>query len=500
MRSNPAGRRRTDRLVAALIAVAAVAVAAVVYLTSDIRAAALVTAPTSVATTTIAPTTPTSVPATLRLLWSAPTDPALGAVTSPAGVVVTTDPHGITAHDSVTGATRWSYTRSNRTLCRVAGLTTKPLKTGTDEVQPADTDGVAAVYAENGFCSAVQTFLASTGDRARTRTSPLAEGGSFVTTGSTGAASSGWVSPHLVEVWRDDLYRMAQYGDLPNPTQPGNLHLGCEFTDLLLNPTQYATVEHCAARGPHARVVLNVTDPGCKGGCGYPDSWDQFKHSPRADIDTGADAAVLVGLTADRVAVLVASPSPALVVYDAAGQQSSRTPVDIPAGQIIAAAAGDPLPAVVRGDQRISLVGSHLIAIDSTSVQAPAPATTLSTPTSSSAPSSSFLAGLTGLPGLAGTTGGATATSSGPPTVSLAGLTLSWTFSGALGLPAVFDDQVLVPVRAGLARFGAADGPAAGAAPPVLGVDRPGAPGRVDASAVGGTVVEWRGSTVVALR
>lgn len=495
MSASPARRRRTDRLVAALIAVLAVAVATVVYLTSDIRAAALATGPA-----VAAPSTPTSVPVRLDPAWSAPTDPTLGAVTSPAGVVVTTDRHGITAHDSVTGAIRWTYTRSNRTLCQVAGVTTKPLKTTTDDAQPADTDGIAAVYAVDGFCSAVQTFLAGTGDRARTRTSPLAAGGSFVTTGGNGAAFAGWVSGTLVEVWRDDLVRTLQYGDLPNPTQPGNLHLGCDFTDLVLNPTQVATVEHCAARGPHARVVLNVTDPGCKGGCGYPDTWDQFKHSPRADIDTGSDAAVLVGLTADRVAVLVATPTPALVVYDAGGQQSSRTPVDIPAAQIVAAANGAPLPAVTRGDQRISLVGSHLIAVDSTTVQAPAPATTLSTPTSSTSVSSSLLGGLTGLPGLAGSTGSAAGTSAGTPTVSLAGLTLSWTFSDVLGLPAVDDDQVLVPVRAGLARFDAADGPPAGAAPPVIPVDRAGAPGRVDAAVVGGTVLEWRGSTVVALR
>lgn len=494
MSANPARRRRTDRLVAALIAVLAVLVAVVVYLTSDIRAAALATGPAATA-----PSTATSIQNRLSPVWSAPTDPALGAVTSPAGVVVTTTPHGVTAHDSTTGATRWSYTRSNRTLCRVAGLTTKPLKRATDDGPPADTDGIAAVYAENGFCSQVETFLATTGNRARTRTSPLAQGGSFVTTGGSGANFSGWVSGNLVEVWRDDLVRTLQYGDLPNPTQPGNPHLDCDFTDLLLNPTQLATVEHCAARGPHARVVLNVTDPGCKGGCGYPDNWDQFKHSPRADIDTGSDAAVLVGLTADRVAVLVASPTPALVVYDAAGQQSSRTRVDIPAAQIVAAANGAPLPAVARGDQRISLVGGHLIAVDSTTVQAPAPATTLSTPTSSTAPTSSFLAGLTGLPGLIGSAG-STAVSSGAPTVSLAGLTLSWTYGDVLGLPAVLADQVLVPVRAGLARFSAADGPTAGAAPPVIPLDRGATTGRVDAGAVGSTVVEWRGSTVVALR
>jgi len=39
--------------------------------------------------------------------------------------------------------------------------------------------------------------------------------------------------------------------------------------------------------------------------------WDVFTLSPRMDVDTGSDAARIVGLTADWVAVLVSSPAPA---------------------------------------------------------------------------------------------------------------------------------------------------------------------------------------------
>ena len=62
-----------------------------------------------------------------------------------------------------------------------------------------------------------------------------------------------------------------------------------------------------------------------------------FKHDPRATIDTGAPAARIVGITADRVAVLVSAPEPAVVVYDATGAETSRTAVDIPAESIVAA-------------------------------------------------------------------------------------------------------------------------------------------------------------------
>ena len=64
-----------------------IAAGIVVYLTSDIRATASVVGPE-----TPAPSTPKDVPTTLTQAWTLPTDPTLGAVASPYGVVVTTDP------------------------------------------------------------------------------------------------------------------------------------------------------------------------------------------------------------------------------------------------------------------------------------------------------------------------------------------------------------------------------------------------------------------------
>ena len=94
-----------------------IVVAVAVCLTSDIPAARLTTgAPLTV------PSAPGSVPTTLRPVWTATTDPDLGRVASPAGVVVTTDRHQITAHDGSTGAVRWTYRRADRTLCRVTAV------------------------------------------------------------------------------------------------------------------------------------------------------------------------------------------------------------------------------------------------------------------------------------------------------------------------------------------------------------------------------------------
>ena len=67
---------------------------------------------------------------------------------------------------------------------------------------------------------------------------------------------------------------------------PGQSRLGCTFTDMALAANQFATVEHCPAEGANARVVLNFDDPGSV--ANHPDGWDNFQHSVRADIDTGA--------------------------------------------------------------------------------------------------------------------------------------------------------------------------------------------------------------------
>ncbi len=458
------------------LAVVVVIVGLVVYHYSDIRNASLVTG-----TVAPVPATPSAIPTTLTQKWTAPTDPALGSVASASGVVVTTDQHSITAHDAETGAVRWTYSRSNRTLCAVGSGDIGPASMGAS----ASVAGITTVYNENGFCSQVMSFDPVTGARGKVRTSPNQENGSLV----FGGPYAGWLGPTRLEVWRYDLVRTIQYGEQINPPKPGQSRLGCTFTDMALASNQFATVEHCATE-KNARVVLNFDDPGNV--AGHPSGWDTFQHSVRVDIDTGAAAARIVGVTADRVAVLVSGPKPAVVVYDATGKQTSRTMVDIPAADIVAAddvsRPATVTPAVQTVDHRYSLVGSHLLSISTPTIQAVPPATSFSTsPTTSSsgAPSS----------------GSITNALNPPATTDIADLKVDWVAAGAIGLPATLHTTVLMPTRTGLSSFDAATGPldlsAAGAVS--TPVDRGSYTGRVDVSAVGSMVIEDRGSTVVAL-
>ncbi|WP_420124777.1 hypothetical protein [Nakamurella sp.] len=473
MTLSPARRRRIDRLVAGGIALVVLAVAAVVYLTSDVRATDATTVPRGTV-----PAEPTAVPSTLSEKWSVATDPAVGAVASPYGVVVTGQGTAAIAYDARTGERRWSYDRGDEPLCAIgSGDTDAPGVTARGKVR-----GVMVVSNKNGYCSQVMLLDPATGERHYYRTSPNQPGGAL----AFGGPYAGWLGPTLVELWRDDLVRTIQYGDEPAPPKPNATHTGCTFTDMIIDDQQFATVEHCAG-SPNAQVVLNWTTPDSAPD--KPDDQDVFKHTPRATIDTGSTAARLVGITSDRVAVLVSDPEPAVVRYDTAGREVGRTPVDVPATSIVDAdrlGDGDrtrPTPAVRDGSTRFSVVGDTLLAVmqESATVQT-TPTSTATRPTTE--------------PPTPGVLASDTATT--PVTERVEDLTVGWTRAGVLGLPAVIGDQVLLPVSGGLAPVAAGNGNP-GIVPTLIPVDRGGATGRVDVAAVGPTIVEIRGDRVVGL-
>ncbi len=472
-----ARRRRTDRIVAGVIALVVLAVAAVVYLTSDVRATTDAVGPE-----VPAPSAPESVPTALTQKWTMSTDPSIGAVASPYGVVVTAEGTAAVGHDAVTGERRWSYDRGDEQLCAIgSGDTDAPGVTVRGKVR-----GVMVVSGKNGYCSQVMLLDPVTGDRHYYRTSPNQAGGSL----AFGGPYAGWLGPTLAELWRDDLVRTIQYGDEPAPPKPNATHTGCSFTDMIIDDQQFGTVEHCPEAGDTARVVLNWTTPDSAPN--KPDDQDVFKHGARADIDTGSSAARLVGITSDRVAVLVSDPEPAVVLYDTTGLEVGRTPVDVPAQAIVdadrlsATGGTDPTPSVRAGALRFSLVGDTLIAIAQQSVSVQ----TTPTPTgdllgTAPTPTPGVLA--SELPGEAA-----------PVTEQIEDLSVGWTRQGVLGLPAVLGAQTLLPVTGGLAAVAAANGNP-GIVPTVIAVDRAGYTGRVDVAAVGSMIIETRGDLAVGL-
>ncbi|MEP6979625.1 MAG: hypothetical protein ABJA16_02565 [Nakamurella sp.] len=426
-----AQRRRRDLAVAAAIVVLVLVGGLVVYLQSDARATTLTSGPDGTA-----PATVTEAPGVLTQVWSLPTDAGFPAVASPYGTVVTARDHAVVGHDAVTGAFRWSYSRSNLALCALGSGDTKPdTLTASGAVR-----GILTGYSKGDRCSEITLLNPITGARTDQRTGFTAADSTLVFGGPYG----GMVSDDLVELWRYDLVRTIQYGNQPEPTKPHTRHLGCVFDDIAIATQQFATIEHCpdSDAGPNAQLVINYDDPNAVTDK-KADSWDALKFDPRATVDLQSTDARVLSVTSEKVAVLVSAPEPAVVVYDAAGAEQSRTPVPVPAAEIAAAAVQARVtPVTVTGDARYALVGSSLVAVRTSD------------------------------------------------------LSVGWTMSGVLGTPAPVGRRLLVPVAAGLDVVDVDTGTVTATLP----LDRAGYSGTVDVATVGNTVVESRGTTVVGLR
>jgi hypothetical protein len=450
-------RRRIDLAVALVIAVIVGLAGVILWRSSDVRATTLNTTPTSEIPTTPSPAS--AVPTALREIWSLRTDPKLGAVVSPYGSVVTADAHTVTGHDLNTAGVLWSYSRTNVPLCAI----------GSADTDTAGLDvwgairGIVTVFAKNGWCSQITTLNPTTGERLYQRTSPNQDPGQLV----FGGPYMAWMGTDLMEVWRHDLYRTIQYGNQPNPVNSDGPHTGCTFSDAALADQQFATIEHCKDKPGVAQLVINWADPSNDA---KDKGWDAMHSQPRATINTGSPTAVLVGITADRVAIVVTRPKPEIVIYDNAGKQISRRVIAIPAAEITKTAAAGVTPSVSIKSIRYTLIGNRLLAVSSQSVQAPAPTTSSSQSTHPTA-----------------------ITQETRETVTVDSPHLDWVVAGVLGLPTRVASTILAATPKGLTEYRVSDGRKGRTIP----INRDGYHGRVDVTAVGTVFAEVRGGTVV---
>lgn len=467
-------RRRRDLIIAAAIAVVVIVAAMTVYLTSDIRATTDKTGPGFASTTAMA-----AVPSKLAVAWQQRTDPSVGAAVSAYGTVATSDQHTVTGRNAATGAVRWSYARTNKSLCAVGSNDTTVGTIQTPFASTADDHpvGFLAVYATGGMCQELVLLHPQTGERRYQRTSPNEAGGTLI----FGGPYTAWVGSDRMEVWRWDLLRTIQYGNQPDPDSPGYEHLGCTFTDAAVTDNQFGTIEHCASKGPHARIVLNWDDPH-----NHNDKWSVYAHQPLMDVDTGSTQARIVGITADRVAVLVSTPTPAIVIYGADGKIVSRTPVQIPASAF--GADSKPTPRVTLDGVQYALTAGHLVAVGNQDVKVTVPITTTATTTAPSTDGG----------GLSGLLSGSAATPTKPTTEvqDRATPVVNWVLPGAIGLPALVGTDLAVPSKTGLMVVPTAQGTVSRTVP----VARTGSPSRVDVDLVEDRLVELRGDSVVALK
>lgn len=323
-RRSPWNRGR-DRVIAALIAVAVVAVALVIGVTSDSAA----TDRTEAAPPPPLPAAPDKVPGSLTEIWSARS----GATPVPvvAGdTVATADGGEVDARDPLTGQIRWHYTR-DLPLCTV-NETWGRLNT---------------VFSKSSGCSEVTQLDPGTGRITAQRNGNAELGTQLVGDGSHVTATG----KKLLTTWRDDLVQSAEYGQVPALVNAGKQpRTGCTYGTVAAVSGKVGVIERCPG-DPADRLTVYKAAP-------EKDDEPQVAFS---SVLAGKRARV-IAMSGDLAAVVLPDQK-LLVVYNGDGSQRAAYPLDVPASDL----AQDPPAGVEATTQTTQNVywfsGSKVVAL-----------------------------------------------------------------------------------------------------------------------------------------
>ncbi|QNQ89790.1 hypothetical protein GP475_03335 [Corynebacterium poyangense] len=185
---------------------------------------------------------PDVTPQAVRQLWSIPdAQPAPGQQSiSPSpviaqGVVVVPNNHGVHGVDPRTGEELWRYDRAE-SLCAVASTWSK----------------VTAIFDAGFGCDDVIQIEPTTGTYGASR--------SAISENPVGLLQSndrvGVIGPQRVELWRSDLVRTIEYGDIPAPQEPDlQPHPECTPTSAMTRTNNLVIVEQCPDEQYWVRVM-----------------------------------------------------------------------------------------------------------------------------------------------------------------------------------------------------------------------------------------------------
>ncbi|WP_205660892.1 Rv3212 family protein [Amycolatopsis vastitatis] len=402
-RRSPWNRGR-DRVLAALIAVTVVAVALVIGVTSDSAA----TDRTEAAPPPPLPAAPDKVPGSMAELWSAPSGATPVPVTA-GDAVATADGGEVAARDPLTGQIRWHYSR-DLPLCTVN-----------------ETWGrINAVYHKSLNCSEVTQLDPATGRITAQRNGNAELGTQLVSDGSHVTATG----KKLLDTWRDDLVKSAEYGQVPALVNAGKQpRTGCTYGTVAAASGKVGVIERCPGDPADRLTVYKAT----------PEKDDEPQVS-FSSVLAGKRARV-IAMSGDLTAVALPDQK-LLVTFNGDGTQRAAYPLDVPAGDL----AADPPAGVEATTQTAQNVywfsGSKVLAL------------------------------------------------------SRDDLSPRWTLSSAQGPGITFAQQLVVPIKGGLAVLNENDGSTIR----TVGVDRRGYTGVVRLGAAGPVLLEERGTTLTALK
>ncbi|GGM42429.1 hypothetical protein GCM10012275_11760 [Longimycelium tulufanense] len=326
----PERRKKADLIAVVLIIVTVLAAGTTLWWRSDARATTLQTGPSGL----VAPPPPAAMPPTLAEVWRAPS----GATPAPVVVgptVVTGDQGEVVGRDPLTGDVRWRYSRGLG-LCTVGAAWGKAL----------------AVYHKSRNCSEVTALDGVTGERGAQRNGDAELGTRLLDDGVHVTATG----HELIEVWRSDLVRTLQYGEVPAVVNPNKQpRPECSYGSMAVTNNRLGVVERCPGETGDRLTILK------------PNPKKSEEPEELGSTLVGERGSRLVALSGELAAVLTPNP-PRLAVFGDAGDQVGEYPLDIPAdeasgdppGRVVSTAVGTGVVYWFTGSRTIALAASDL--------------------------------------------------------------------------------------------------------------------------------------------
>ncbi|AKK10541.1 Rv3212 family protein [Corynebacterium uterequi] len=290
-------RTRGDVAAAAALTLVAITAVATAWLSAPVRDVAHSPASTTPPPLAASAARDATLPDNLTELYTAPAA-ELEGVYRPVvaqGLIISHDRHAVRAL-APDGKQVWSYARSDREICSLG---------------EAWTDVVVTFRGPAG-CGDVVSLDALTGQYSATR--------SAVAPDTVAAVRSndrvGTVSEQRVELWRSDLVRTVEYGDVEAPQEPEmQPHASCRITSALTRTELLAVTEVCPDAPEQTQLRLQDVTPE-----------DSRKPEIHVSIPLPSPDATLVAVGEKAAAVYLPHDGAAEIVsYDLAGAELARS-------------------------------------------------------------------------------------------------------------------------------------------------------------------------------
>ncbi|WP_420099654.1 hypothetical protein [Corynebacterium sp.] len=267
---------RTDLTATALITVVVLLVVAATWFYSDARGTSHHEAGAGEAVAP--PSAADAPPESLDEIWRArseasdhPGGSGTGAPLLVDGAAVVRDGNRVSGRSVEDGHEAWSYAR-DRELCGVAG----------------NWGRVVAVYRGPKGCTDATSLAASTGRYQDTRSSL----GSQDVHLFRSLDHLGLISDRRVELWRSDLVRTVEVGQVETPVTVDSQPLaGCRFTSAQTRKDLLAVLTDCDREDGKGTVSLQVADPEESG---EPETTHEFTVPPDAELVGVAQEAAVI--------------------------------------------------------------------------------------------------------------------------------------------------------------------------------------------------------------